>query len=58
MMPDDDIEVLYRDLVKFVPEVALEPDEIQAIEDGRMDRAENENKLKLSDNHYIHMVYN
>ena len=41
MIPDDDIEVLYRVLVKFVPEVLPEPDEIQALEEGRRDREEN-----------------
>lgn len=29
------------ELKKFVPEVRAEPDEIQALEDGRRDRAEN-----------------
>lgn len=41
MIPDDDFEVLYRVLVKFVPEVPPESDEMQALEDGRRDRAEN-----------------
>ncbi len=41
MIDDDDIEVLYKVLVKFVPEVPPEPDEIQALENGRRDRTEN-----------------
>lgn len=31
MIPDDDIEVLYKIFVKFVPEVPPEPDEIQVL---------------------------
>ncbi|MCM1143923.1 MAG: hypothetical protein NC407_04355 [Lachnoclostridium sp.] len=41
MIPDEDIEVLYRVLVKFVPEVPLEPDEIEAIERANRSIAEN-----------------
>lgn len=38
MIPDDDIEVLYRVFVKFVPEVPSEPDELPALDEGRRDR--------------------
>ncbi len=38
---DDDIKVLDRDNEKFISEDAPLPDEIQALEDGRRDRAEN-----------------
>lgn len=38
---DGSIEILHRINEKFIPEVPPEPDEIQAIEDGRRDRAEN-----------------
>lgn len=31
MISDDDIEALYKALVKFVPEVPPEPDEIEAL---------------------------
>lgn len=32
---------LYRVIIKFIPEVKPEPDEIEAILEGRKDRAEN-----------------
>jgi len=41
MIPEKDIDVIYKVLVKFVPEVPPEPDEIEAIEEGRKDREEN-----------------
>ncbi|MCM1218792.1 MAG: hypothetical protein NC548_30270 [Lachnospiraceae bacterium] len=41
MIPENDIEVIYKVLVKFVPEEPPEPDEIEAIEEGRRDREEN-----------------
>ncbi|MCM1171486.1 MAG: hypothetical protein NC393_05080 [Clostridium sp.] len=41
MIPEDETETIYRVLIKFVPEVPLEPDEIEAIAEGRRDREEN-----------------
>lgn len=41
LVPDEDIDLLYKVVVKFVPEVEPEPDEIQALLDGRKDRLEN-----------------
>lgn len=38
LVPDNDIEVLYRVIVKFVPEVEPEPGEIEALLEGRNDR--------------------
>ena len=34
MIPENDIEVIYKVLVKFVPEEPPEPDEIEAIEEA------------------------
>lgn len=41
LVPDEDVETLYKVIVKFIPEVEPEPDEIAAILEGRRDRAEN-----------------
>lgn len=41
LVPENDIEVLYRVIVKFIPEAKPEPDEIEALLEGRKDRAEN-----------------
>lgn len=41
LVPEKDIDVLYRVIVKFIPEVEPEPDEIEAILEGRKDRKEN-----------------
>lgn len=41
LVPEDDVEVLYKVIIKFIPEVIPEPDEIEAILEGRKDRAEN-----------------
>lgn len=41
MISEKDIDVIYRVLVKFVPESEPEPDELLAIMDGRKDRAQN-----------------
>ena len=41
LVPDEDIETLSRVIIKFVPEVKPERDEIEAILDGRRDRKEN-----------------
>lgn len=41
LVPDEDIDLLYKVVIKFVPEVEPEPDELQALLDGRKDRLEN-----------------
>lgn len=41
LVPDNDIEVLYRVIIKFIPEVEPEPGEIEALFEGRNDRAIN-----------------
>ena len=41
LVPEKDIDVLYKVIVKFVPETEPEPDEIQAILEGRKNRLEN-----------------
>ena len=40
LVPDQDIDTLYKVVIKFIPEVVPEPEEIAAILDGRADRAE------------------
>ncbi len=40
LVPEEDIDVLYRVIIKFIPEVEPEPDEIEAILEGRKDREE------------------
>lgn len=41
LVPENDIAVLYKIIIKFIPEVEPEPDEIEALLDGRKDRTEN-----------------
>ncbi len=41
LVPENDIDVLYQVIIKFIPEVEPEPDEIAAIMEGRKDREEN-----------------
>lgn len=41
LVPDEEVDTLYRVIVKFIPEVEPEPDEIAAIADGRNDRFAN-----------------
>lgn len=41
LVPEDEIDVLYRVIIKFIPEVEPEQDEIEAFIEGRKDRAEN-----------------
>lgn len=41
LVPEEDVEVLYRVIIKFIPETVPEPDEIEAILEGRMDREKN-----------------
>ena len=38
---ENDIDVLYRVIVKFVPEVEPEPGELEALLEGREDRKKN-----------------
>ena len=41
LVPEEDVETLYKVVVKFIPEVEPEPDEVESILAGRKDRAEN-----------------
>ena len=41
LVPENDIDVLYQVIIKFIPEVEPESDEIAAIMEGRKDREEN-----------------
>ncbi len=41
LVPEEDVEVLYKVVIKFIPEEVSEPDEIEAILEGRKDRAKN-----------------
>ncbi len=41
LVPEEDVEILYKVIVKFVPETVPEPGEIEAILEGREDRAKN-----------------
>lgn len=41
LVPDEDVETLYKVVIKFIPEVKPEPDEIAAIMEGREDREKN-----------------
>ncbi len=41
LVPENDIDVLYRVIVKFIPEEKPEPDEVEALLEGRKDSAEN-----------------
>lgn len=41
LVPDEDVETLYKVIIKFIPEVEPEPDEVAAIMEGRKDREEN-----------------
>lgn len=41
LVPEEDVETLYKIIVKFIPEVEPEPDEIDAITEGRKDREKN-----------------
>ena len=41
LVPEEDVEVLYKVIIKFIPETVPEPDEIEAILEGRKDRAKN-----------------
>ncbi len=41
LVPDEDVETLYKVVIKFIPEVEPDPDEVAAIMEGRKDREEN-----------------
>ncbi len=41
LVPDEDVETLYKVVIKFIPETEPESDEIAAIMEGRKDREEN-----------------
>ena len=41
LVPEEDVELLYRVIIKFIPEVVPEQGEIEAILGGRKDRAKN-----------------
>ena len=41
LVPEEDVEILYEVITKFIPESLPEPDEIEAIEEGRKDMLEN-----------------
>lgn len=41
LVPDNEIDILYHVIVKFIPEVDPEPDEIAALIEGRRDREKN-----------------
>ena len=41
LIPDEDVDTLFKVIIKFIPETPAEPDEIQAIIDGREDRIKN-----------------
>lgn len=41
LVPEEDVEVLYKVIIKFIPETIPEPGEIEAILDGRIDREKN-----------------
>ncbi|MDE7332629.1 MAG: hypothetical protein K2O16_10445 [Lachnospiraceae bacterium] len=41
LVPEEDVEVLYKVIIKFIPEAIPEPDEIGAILEGRKDREKN-----------------
>lgn len=41
LVPEEDVEVLYKVIIKFIPEAVPEPDEIESILEGRKDREKN-----------------
>ena len=41
LVPEKDIDLLYRLVVKFVPEEEMQPGEKEELESGRKDRLEN-----------------
>lgn len=41
LVPEKDIDVLYNVIIKYIPEVEPESDEIEALLEGRRDREKN-----------------
>lgn len=41
LVPEKDIDTLYRVIIKFIPEEIPEPEELDALRTGREDRAVN-----------------
>lgn len=41
LVPDKDIETLYKVVIRFIPEVPAEADEIEAFAEARADREKN-----------------
>lgn len=41
LVPEEDVEVLYKVIIKFIPQAIPEPDEKEAILEGRADREKN-----------------
>ncbi len=41
LVPEHEIDTLYKVIVKFIPEVEPEPDEVEALLEGRADREKN-----------------
>ena len=39
LVPDEDIEAIYKVIIKFIPEVIPEPDEIEAIMEAKADKS-------------------
>lgn len=39
LVPDEDIEAIYKVIIKFIPEVTPEPDEIEAIMEAKADNS-------------------
>ncbi|MEE1249268.1 MAG: hypothetical protein UHU19_08595 [Lachnospiraceae bacterium] len=40
MIPDEDIETIYKVVIKFIPEDKPEPDELEAIAEAKADTSE------------------
>lgn len=40
LVPDADIETIYRVIVKFIPEDKPEPDELEAIAEAKADKSQ------------------
>lgn len=41
LVPDEDVETLYKVIIKFIPEEEPEPGDIEALEEGKRDREVN-----------------
>lgn len=40
MLPDEDVDTVYKVVIKFIPEEHPEPDEIEAIKEAKEDNSE------------------